>query len=354
MSDDPINNEVSVSGELTPTGVKAAAKSRCVSAIDRFLGNLIDYFNPRIEISIEEQRANTRARIAAIDAFGKEVVKRIGANPDYIDRYIQNELLSSTQKIENKTFVLSAALRDLRDNPPNENENNSGPNEINPNIVDRIKRYSEDSSTDELREKWGRVLASEIKNPGMLSVKSLRIIDEINQRTALLFEGACQYRIGGIIPAFLFPDINYLDKRKLVTSELILDPGDFGQLAKMTKVSTHDGSEIWQVRFGNYSIAFGVEEKWKASLSGADKCPMVFHEDDPAIRIYIISDEALPIAKIINADQERNLELLADKLSESMVGIRFFGYRINASGQFARITEKFREKSVSGAVVDAK
>jgi hypothetical protein len=54
--------------------------------------------------------------------------------------------------------------------------------------MNRFERFAEDASTDELRQRWGRVLSAEIRKPGTFSPKVLRIVDEIDQSTAAIFE----------------------------------------------------------------------------------------------------------------------------------------------------------------------
>jgi len=74
MSEDHLSNEVSISAELTPTGVKAGAKSRLVSAIDRIAGGLFDLVNVPLERAAQKGRAKTTTDTKFIEALGGEEV----------------------------------------------------------------------------------------------------------------------------------------------------------------------------------------------------------------------------------------------------------------------------------------
>ena len=59
--------------------------------------------------------------------------------------------------------------------------------ELCPDFMARFQRYAEDACTDRLRERWGNVLAHEIKNPGSLTHRDLRLIDEAESADEVRF-----------------------------------------------------------------------------------------------------------------------------------------------------------------------
>lgn len=69
MSNDPLDNEVSVSVELTaqtglPAEIKGKAKSRAISAFDRLLGNLVDFSNAWLEAAPAKKTGGNKCRSA--------------------------------------------------------------------------------------------------------------------------------------------------------------------------------------------------------------------------------------------------------------------------------------------------
>ena len=64
------------------------------------------------------------------------------------------------------------------------------------------------ASTDELRDTWARILAGETERPGSISVRTLNVLDGLDQTTARLFRRLCS-----MATYLLLPDGKYLDCR---------------------------------------------------------------------------------------------------------------------------------------------
>ena len=62
------------------------------------------------------------------------------------------------------------------------------------------------ASTDELRDTWARILTGETQRPGSISVRTLTVLDGLNQQTALLFRQLCSISISVAHPTEGFRD----------------------------------------------------------------------------------------------------------------------------------------------------
>ena len=62
------------------------------------------------------------------------------------------------------------------------------------------------ASTDELRDTWARILAGETERPGSISVRTLTVLDGLNQQTALLFRQLCSISMSVSHPTEVFRD----------------------------------------------------------------------------------------------------------------------------------------------------
>lgn len=190
MADDHLGNEVSLSVELTERGFKAGAISRTVSSVDRLLGDVIDLANVHLERMTEKGRAKTDAEVSIIQALGKMQLEAIHSDPEFAARAMQQHLKVAGIRYENKAASVAAALEDLREEPSHA-DNASDADVLSDAFINRWERYAEEATDDQLREKWGRVLASEIRKPGTFSAKVLRVVDELDAATALTFERLC-------------------------------------------------------------------------------------------------------------------------------------------------------------------
>lgn len=312
MAEDHLDKETSVSAELTPTGVKASAKSRFIAAFDRLGGNIIDLANAPMEARTNEKRAIAEARIRAIEAATQIGIERMKTDPEFAERALNAHLGKVFARQENKDGVVEKAIEDLRCQPPTEEEAVSGPEVLDEAFHNRFERYAEEATTDELREKWGRVLAAEIRKPGTFSGKVLRVIDELDADTAKLFERVCQFRILNYIPKALVDDLEFLDLAALVNADLLVEPG-MGQAQHAGAGTDAQGNEIWFWSLGNVGLATS-----KSSIEQNSKWLVTGEKNFPALPVYVLTNVGVAICSILPDNQGSIIDEFAFALSEAM------------------------------------
>lgn len=85
--------------------------------------------------------------------------------------------------------------------PQNENKENP---DIDEDWLNIFERYAEDASTERMQLLWGRVLSGEVKKPGKYSIRTLRILSELSQRDAEIFEVYADYFFDDFSPKSIF------------------------------------------------------------------------------------------------------------------------------------------------------
>ncbi|PBC22063.1 MULTISPECIES: DUF2806 domain-containing protein [unclassified Mesorhizobium] len=305
MAEDSQINNVSVSGELTETGIKASIMSRAVSAWDRLWGAKADKKRAPIDADIAETSALSEARVKMIQALGELGVDRLRSDPEFATRAMENFLPSLLRRQENKDAVLELAVEDLRQNPGSEQESQAGPAELNDAFLNRFERYAEDATDEQIRERWAKVLASEVRKPGTFSSKVLRVVDELDPSTAQLFERVCGFRMGNVIPKALSSNLAFVEAARLVSAGLLVEPG-LGQIRNSAELNDRNGVGLWFWVFGSLGIA--------ATKSGDlrhEEGVIQINESKPAIPVYVLTDVGAAIASIL----PYNLADLTDQLS---------------------------------------
>lgn len=111
MSEDHLDKETSVSAELTPTGVKASAKSRFVAAVDRLGGNLVELLNTPIEAKTSEKRALAEGRIRAINAITELGLDRLKTDPAFAERAVHSHLTTVFARQSRRRRVIQSQRR---------------------------------------------------------------------------------------------------------------------------------------------------------------------------------------------------------------------------------------------------
>jgi hypothetical protein len=309
VTDDHLDKEKSISVELTERGLKASSNLRSINAFERLLGNLPELLNVKLERYISRERATIDGEKAVIDTAAAYVVDRIGRDNEFAARVFQNGFRLDAQRQLNKDGVVGAALQDLTASPPSEQEANSGPASLTPEFMDRLERYAEEATTEDLRARWGRILASEIRRPGTFSSRVLRITDEIDAETALMFEKVCVNRFNDMLLRPLMGELPFDLKNRLQEAELITDPGITGQVMLFSQANMDDGRPIWVAEFGDTAFAFDKSK----TVSGDPSMPLTMHEGQLGIPIYVLTSAGQALGTILEdhtAQAVENLRLV--------------------------------------------
>lgn len=193
---DPLDNEISVSAELTKNGVTGKANLRCLSALDRLIGNVFDQINPWLEKRTLIARAKNHGEVAVIKAVADAAVNLAGKDESFARHAIEVQLRQSERKLANKEAVVIEALENLRETPPNSEEGGEDtPSELNEDWLNFFESYAEKASTENMRKLWGRILSGEIRRPGSFSFTTLRVASELDKETAGLFQDIVYKRL---------------------------------------------------------------------------------------------------------------------------------------------------------------
>jgi hypothetical protein len=236
-------------------------------------------------------------------------------DPEFAQRVAETHFRKLFHQQDNKEAVLVEAIEDLRHDPLTDAEAEAGPPELNPEFMDRFERYAEDASTEELRQKWGRVLSAEIRKPGTFSRKALRVVEELDAETAQLFEKLCESRLDNILPKCLVGELSFSQVASLVTADLMVDPGATGQV-RQSGEAKEGQDELWFIGFGEFGVAFKrTVIVGKPGASGG-KPPVVPSRNGPAIPVFVLTDTGRAVAEILPNHRRNAFLALMTKLRE--------------------------------------
>lgn len=335
MAEDHLDKETSLSVELTETGVKASAKSRAIAAFDRLCGNVSELVNIRMERKIFTERALIDGERKMIDAAVQKAVAKIGLDDDFARRVLESGLKASARTQLNKDGVMLEALQDLAATPPSEAQADKGPPELDPVFMDRFEQYAGGASTEELRARWGRVLAAEIRAPGTFSPKVLRATDELDGDTARLFESLMPFRAGEVLVEKLIPKLEFTDRLRLIHSGLIADPGLTGHI-RMFGSFTDQAGQSYATQFGPFIIGFA---KGLSFENGVPESILKNHEGTPAFDVLILTDVGQALASILpSPDHARLTKKFVERMREALDPEQLRYWRQVAGGMTIRLT----------------
>lgn len=332
---DHLDKETSVSVAITENSIKAGAKSRFVAAIDRLGGSVVDSANAAIESYAKKRRAKTKGEVKLIEAITEYGVAKLGADPKTAERAFQRHFRKVISQQENIDYVLLEAKADLELNPP-ANDDPDQTEELSEEFMDRFEEYSACATTEELRQRWGRVLASEVRKPGTFSGKVLRVVDEMDTDTAQIFEEVCKSRINKLVIRCVSGSLPFQTTASLTTSGLMIEAG-MGQSLGLKEIETADVGNIWgfATEFGLIGLPKGVKPKVEYEDAGC----LRIEGDKPRIPVYVLTDVGAAIASILPDTQADAFHRYASILKEGVFADWVRLYKPNGAGGYALVSE---------------
>lgn len=306
---DPLDNEISVKGELTETGLAAKVKSRFASAADRLLGSIVDAVNIPIERRNSRERAKIDAERLFIETASRALAKQIETNPQLAQQAIESLLRGIVRKQENKEAVVEVASEDLnRLLDPDAAPLEQGPSEIDEDWLNFFEPLAEKASSDKMRQLFGRILSGEIRKPGAFSFTTLRIASELDQRTAKLFEQFAGARWSSLLPLIEVSTSfeNYLD---LETAGLI--NFNEGKLANSPKANEDGelnlmGQEyVWRVQMPDPNQALKIPAA-RLTKAGVELASLLPNDELAAFKQFLEATKGRFVAASIHKIVERN------------------------------------------------
>ena len=334
MSEDHLSNETSVSAELTETGVKAAAKSRAVAAFDRLIGNVADLGNAWLEAITIRRRTRTEGERQLIEATAKYGVERISVDDEFAKRALENHFRKIAQQQINKDAVVAEALEDLRVKPPSDEESQAGPSIISDEFMDRFEQYAEGASTEDLRQRWGRVLSAEVRKPGTFASKVLRVTDELDGSTAQLFERVASFRVNAnVLAKSLIGELTFEEKATLVSAGLIVDPGITGHISLFIDGTLNSGDPIWLFQVGVFAVAF----KKGSPIVYSNDGPLADRNGTPALQCYILTDAGRALSTILPVNELDVFKKLVASLKSTLPNDEIICFQMMPNGDLVGV-----------------
>ncbi|MCR6502597.1 DUF2806 domain-containing protein [Shinella sp. CPCC 101442] len=318
MSEDSDKNslETSVSVAITETGIEAKAKSRFVAAVDRLFGSVAEWGAAHMEARTELRKAKTKGETQLIEAVTQYGVQKLGADPAYAERAFKRHFRKVLSDQSNLDAVVQEAAEQLRLSPPSEAESNDE-KQLTEEFLDRFETYASGATTEELRQRWGRILASEVRKPGTFSPKMMRLVDELNAETAATFEELCKHRLEHTVPICISGEIDFRTRKALVGAGLLIDPGIEGHVTKLAQADAI-GSPSHYARWGDWVFEMSsYVVRGKLTLFDEKVRGLVRAGDESlGVPVYILTAEAAAISEILPS----NYGAVAGKLFDVIVG----------------------------------
>ena len=191
---------VDVVGDMV-TGVPAPIRKNAARAFGRLCTAAVEYPVALIEGAITEKRAEARARVKLIDASAHQIAEQMKTDPEYARaaaRKFAQRIVRERVNIDQVSEIAAADLKSKSHAVANETEPEVPP--ISEDWLNAFEGEAAQLSSDQMQRLFGRILAGEIRRPTSNSIKTIKLMSQLDNRAATLFSLLCSLSISTGVP----------------------------------------------------------------------------------------------------------------------------------------------------------
>ena len=300
------------------SGVSAGIRSRLATTLDHFLGRKVEEKGMGTDRTVRVFNAVTKAQEDLSETATRTLARALENDPAKAAAYLSS-LATGERRFDNLASCLGLAIEGVRGGSTTHLDDTA---EVSPDMLNRWQGYAEGASTDQLRERWARVLTEEIRKPGTFSMKTMRVVDELDPETARLFEQLCTIRTGPWVPyAVRLLNRHKMDALRL--AGLLVQQEDRGIIFRSTQVAS--GETLLAYFTDRFLLGVESHDKLIGSLFESGDF-LLTSDKNISTRVAVLTPEGEAIASIMPSPGDKPMLTLAAFMQKHAEegAIRFF------------------------------
>lgn len=187
-------------GDLV-TGVPTPIRKNAVKAFTRLCTAAVEYPVALMEGAIAEKRAESRARVKLIETSAHQIAEQMQTNPEYARAAVAKFAHKIIRERVNVDQVSEIAAADLKSATPaiaNDKEPDAAP--ISEDWLNAFENEAAQMSSEQMQRLFGKILAGEIRRPTSYSIKTIKLMGQLDNRAATLFRLLCSLSLSLRLP----------------------------------------------------------------------------------------------------------------------------------------------------------
>lgn len=182
------------------TGLPAPVRKGFLKAFNRLCSAAVEVPVAYLEGKGAEIRAATAARVQIQAASAEQIAAQLKVDPKYVVAAAEKSAAKIVGRQLNVDKTMVAAYEQLAAPPPGAEQKN--PQELPAPDGQQVAEVSDDwlnafeaeaakMSSDQMRLLFGKILAGEISNPGAYSIRTVKLLSQLDNNAARLFTLLC-------------------------------------------------------------------------------------------------------------------------------------------------------------------
>jgi hypothetical protein len=182
------------------TGVPAPIRKNAFAAFGRLCTAAVNYPVTLIEGAAAERRAESKARVRLINTSASQIAKQMRTDPEYARAAVTKFAHKIIRERVNLDQISEIAADDLKSEPLTTGAEQPEAPPISEDWLNAFESEAAQMSSEQMQRLFGKILAGEIRRPASYSIKTLRLMAQVDNRAAALFSLLCSLSISSRVP----------------------------------------------------------------------------------------------------------------------------------------------------------
>lgn len=176
------------------TGIPAPIRKNFFKAFGQLCTAAVDVPVAVLESKAAEIRAASKARIQIISKEGDQISEQLQVPKAYVDKASEKFASKVIKEQLNLDQIGLNAANNLRNEHYEENEQQEI-KEISDDWLNEFENHAKLKSSDDMKLIFGKILSGEIRKPGTFSIRTVRLISQLDNEAAKLFQLLCSHSV---------------------------------------------------------------------------------------------------------------------------------------------------------------
>ena len=184
-------------GDLV-TGIPAPIRKNAVRAFTRLCTAAVEYPAALIETAITERRAESLARVKLINTSAEQIAQQMQTSPEYARAAAKKFSQKISRERINIDQIAQITAGELRRKSAKNTTETPDSVPIREDWMSVFENEAAQMSSEEMQRLFARILAGEIRKPSSYSIRTVRILAQIDNTAAALFQKFCSLCISSV------------------------------------------------------------------------------------------------------------------------------------------------------------
>lgn len=182
----------------------APIRKNALKAFDQLCSALIDIPVAYLEGFAQDKRAEHAARAELIKESGRQIANAIEVDPTYAKAAATKFAEKIVRERRSLDKISSIAVAELAQTNTDETQTPNTAPEIESDWINNFEQEAAQKSSDDMQDMFGKILAGEILKPGTFSIKAVKLLGQLDVRSAKMFQKLCSVTITQTVSGHIF------------------------------------------------------------------------------------------------------------------------------------------------------